>query len=149
MYKLNSKLFLILLIILGILILLVILFPYKKSPTSTIQHLTIPSPTTVKISSPYPPYPSTPPKPSPTLIPATSTGGNEEVALQVLNAATQKQALKKKTPLTQPGFKIEYSFETDLFTVTLSEPKETNRQVFEQWLKKNYPALILNKFVIQ
>jgi hypothetical protein len=140
MFQPNPKIFIILLIILGILILLVLIFPYKKSSTYIIQHLTIPTPTKSEIS---------PPNPSPTLIPATSTGGNEEVAPQVLSFATQKQALKKKTPLTQTGFKIEYSYDTDLFTVTLNEPKVTNRNVFNQWLKKNYSAIPLNKFVIQ
>lgn len=74
------------------------------------------------------------------------TGANEYIPPITLNAAQEKQELKKKTPLTIDGFTITYDFSSDLFIVTLSEPKTTSKTSFQQWLNQNYPLISLNKF---
>lgn len=142
MFKLNIKIYIILLTILGILVITVVLFSTQKKQPIPISQLEInPTPTRFIVL----------PIISPTNIIITPrfTGANVDIPPLLLNTAQQKQALKKKVPLTENGFIITYDYGTDLFVVTLSEPTETNRLVFEQWLKQNYSLIPLTKFTIK
>ncbi|MBI3366182.1 hypothetical protein HY041_00965 [Candidatus Roizmanbacteria bacterium] len=145
-YLYNPKIFIILFIILGIFILIVLLYPFGKPVKEPQQIKVVPTPTKVVVM--------------PTIVVSQSaekkinitprfTGVNEDIPEPTLNAAMQKQALKKKTPLSENGFVITYDYQSDNFIVALSEPKQDNKQVFEQWLKQNYPLIPLNKFLFK
>lgn len=137
MFKPNLKLYAILIIILVVLFILVAIFPNSKRQEKTIQKPIIPTPTAFQFL------------PTPTIIHPTSTGGSEEVPQETLSFATQKQNLKKRTPLTQNGFTITFDYSNDVFIVTLSEPKNSNRETFDSWLKQTYPAIPITKFVFK
>lgn len=137
MFRFNWKVYTILLAILGILIVSVIF--YSKRPTTNTPLPVFPTPTRIMIA---------PPKGTQKIIITPRfTGADFTIPSSLLNAAKQKQALKKKTPITENGFTITYDYQTDLFVVTLSEPKQENKTAFEQWLKQNYPLIPLSKFL--
>lgn len=139
MFKLSWKIYVVLFALLGALAISVFILSSTKKSSPLIQ--------------PQPPSLI----PTPLVIAPTSssgkivltprfTGANEEIPAPVLNYAIQKQDLKKKTPLTLNGFSITYDYQGDMFIVTLSEPKQDNKTVFEQWVKQNYSLIPLNKF---
>lgn len=136
MFKLNIKIYIILLAILGILV--IVVFSYSKRPITNAPLPVFPTPTRIMIVPPT--------GTQKIIITPRFTGANVNIPLTLLNAAQQKQALKKKTPLTETGFTITYDYQTDVFVVTLSEPKQDNRSVFAQWLKQNYSLIPINKF---
>lgn len=136
MFKLNIKIYIILLTILGILVIMVL--SYSKKPITNIPLPVFPTPTRIMVV----PITGT----QKIIITPRFTGANVDIPPLLLNAAQEKQALKKKTPLTETGFTITYDYQTDLFIVTLSEPKQANRMAFEQWLKQNYSLIPINKF---
>ena len=105
------------------------------------KKLNIPTPTTYNI------FPSD--DISPTLVHPTFTGVNEEIPQSVLNKSRQMQTLKSKVPVRENTFTVEYDYSKDKFSVFLSEPKEKNRIVFQQWLNDNYQSLSLDKFNIR
>ncbi len=142
MDKLDWKIYVALFAILGVLIVSVIILSSSKKPSPTIQ------PQSQSLA------------PTPLVIVPTSssgkivltprfTGANINIPPLLLNTAQQKQALKKKTPLTENEFTITYDYQSDTFIVTLSEPKQDNKAVFEPWLKQNYPLIPLNKFLFK
>lgn len=139
MFKLNWKIYVILLTILGILIVAVISFSSQKNKQVTISQLEI---------NPTPTHAIVPSTPSPTTIILTPrfTGANPTIPVAILNAAQQKQLLKKKMPLTINGFRITYDFQSDMFIVTLDEPKQDTKIIFELWIKDNYSLIPLSKF---
>lgn len=142
MFNLNIKIYIILLTILGILVVAVILFSSQKKQPVTISQLEI-NPTPTRF------IPLSTISPTKIVITPRFTGANVNIPSSLLNAAKQKQALKKKTPLTENGFVVTYDYQSDLFIVTLSDPKETNRSIFEQWLKQNYSLIPISKFVLK
>jgi len=87
---------------------------------------------------------------SPTLIPPQTDTGAREVELPqgVKDLATQKQELRKATPLQLTGFIISFDYAEDKFIVNLQEPKVDTRISFETWLKANYPEIPLDRFEI-
>lgn len=140
MFKLNIKIYIILLAILGILV--VIVLSYSKKPTTTNTSLQVlPTPTSIMVAPTIPVQKIN--------ITPRFTGANVNIPPLLLNSAQEKQALKKKMPMSETGFTITYDYQSDLFVVTLSEPKNTNRSAFEQWLKQNYSLIPLNKFSIK
>lgn len=146
MPKPNFKLYIIaLFIILGILIFLVSLYSFRKQSKQKVQIQNLPTPTSVLLI----PI-SKPSAKSVTIhIAPRFTGANEDIPQSTLSAAMEKQALKKKIPLTESGFVITYDYPSDNFVVTLSEPKQDNKQIFEQWLKQNYPLISISKFLFK
>lgn len=124
--------------------------PAKPVPTNTPLPTLIP--TEIQFASSVPkvtPTQGTPP--TPTLIPPTFTGAFEDqhIPQSETDLAVQKSDLRKKTPLTQPGFTITFDYANDQFVVTLNEPKDTNRDQFLQWLQTNYSAIPLDRFNIR
>lgn len=86
----------------------------------------------------------------PTLIAPTFTGASdEELPQDILELSLQKQELRNKTPLNEQNFTITFDFETDRFTVLLSEPTDISQTLFYQWLEVNYPAIPKDRFTFQ
>ncbi len=89
-------------------------------------------------------------KPTETPAPLPSqTGGlgpQEDEATKKLSE--QKQELRFKTPLTQPNFTITFDYSQDKFMVSLKEPKEQSKTKFSEWLVNNYPAIPIDRFII-
>lgn len=133
------------LVFLVILIVIVLLIPGNKQPVKKTDNTgpqpTIPFPTQIIIdkTSPIP------------TIASTFTGAIKEqnIPKEQVDLATQKKELRKKTPLKQDTFTVTFDFTTDKFIVTLNDPKDVNRTVFEAWLKTNYPGLPLDRFMFK
>lgn len=70
----------------------------------------------------------------------------EEIPLDLANTAAERQNLMGQTPFDTGLFQIDFDYNEDKFIVTLTEPKQENRQQFDQWLKSNYPNLNTNQF---
>lgn len=87
---------------------------------------------------------------SPTLIPAVNFTGAIDATLpkEMSDLVKQKNSLIDKTPLQGNYFTITFSYKTDKFSVQLKEPKTDSQQKFEQWLKTNYPAVPIDRFII-
>ncbi len=143
MLKLNSKIFLLLAFILFILIATtMILSPGQKdlggkgmAPTIT----TIPTPEITRHLVPS--------VTSSIVIEATKTGGmTEKIPEEVVNKVEQERNLRKKIPLKETGFSIDFNYANDIFIVNLVEPKDKNRIVFVNWLKNNYPLISIERF---
>lgn len=83
---------------------------------------------------------------SPTLVPPAFTGGNLDLPKELMDLAGQKTDLRLKTPLQETSFSIDFDYDNDKFIVTIKEPKATNRVNFDEWLKKNYPAIPIDRF---
>ena len=146
-YLYNPKIFIILFIILGVFILFVILYHFNRPIQKTKEESKIlPTPTKFVVVPTQTGAQNTGKKIN---ITPRFTGVNEDIPQPTLSIAMQKQALKKKTPLTENGFVVTYDYQSDNFVVTLSEPKQDNKKVFEQWLKQNYSLLTLNKFLFK
>ena len=136
MFKLNIKIYIILLTVLGILVILVL--SYSKKPITNAPLQVFPTPTRIMTTLPT--------GIQKIKITPRFTGANVNIPPALLNAAQEKQALKKKTPIVTNEYSIQYDYSSDLFVVTLNEPKTENRTAFENWLEQNYPALPLSKF---
>ncbi len=143
MFKLNIKIFLLLALVLFLLITTTLIISNRQkdfggkgiAPTIT----TVP---TLEITRP--PIPSGIPS---IVIEATQTGGMiEKIPDDVANAVNQERDLRKKSPLKETGFSIDFDYTNDIFIVNLVEPKDRNRIVFVSWLKKNYPLIPIERF---
>ncbi|PIV09333.1 hypothetical protein COS31_03405 [Candidatus Roizmanbacteria bacterium CG02_land_8_20_14_3_00_36_15] len=136
-----------LIVLLSILFLSVLVMQRKKtnpSPSNQPTNINLPSPTTVEVRI------TTPPTLTPTPILPTSTGVFEEqLPKEQQDLSTQKQALKTKLPINNNNFALVFDYGEDKFIVSLKEPKETNKKVFEDWLKANYPAIPIDRFLIK
>jgi len=142
MPKLNWKIYLALFVVLGVLVITVIILSSPKKTAVTDQSQSnVPKPTSVVVV----------PTSSSGKIVLTPrfTGANESIPSPILNFAIQKQALKKKLPFIQNQFTITYDYQSDTFVVTLTEPKQNNKTIFEQWLQQNYPLIPFNKFLFK
>lgn len=141
MLKLNWKIYVFLLVILALLIVAIGIFSSKKQSGTTQSQPNGPTPTSVVIV----PTSIT----GKIILTPRFTGADDTVPSPLLDFAIQKQALKKRLPLTENGFTITYDYQSDIFTVALSEPKQNNKSIFEDWLKKNYSLIPLNKFLFK
>lgn len=148
MNPLDIKIYLGLGIILFVLFILVSTLPFgKKSipPNSQLSPTISPSYFSTN-SNQFKPI-----KPTSTIIPPISFTGvkEEELPAEIKTLSEQKQALKSRLPLTESLFSIDFSYEQDKFIVQLREPKNEAKVSFENWLKTNYPAIPLTRFIFQ
>ncbi len=138
-----------LVVILGFLSLMVVLLQMKKNvPSGEKEDKVIPTPTAVENIFKVP---TVTPLLSPTEIPAASNTGalDEQLPPAIQDLATQKQELKSKLPINNANFVLVFDYGEDKFIVDLKNPKETNKTIFEDWLKANYPAIPLDRFIIK
>lgn len=149
----NSKLYYIIPgAVLVIVILLVLLIPKKNNQVQPTVTPTIALPTALPTETRTSPSVTTKPgikiTVTPTLVPANFTGVVEEqqIPQAETDLAVQKSALRKKLPLAQPTFTITFDYADDQFVVTLSEPKDTSKNQFNQWLQGNYPKIPIDRF---
>jgi hypothetical protein len=70
----------------------------------------------------------------------------EEIPPDIANSATERQNLMNQTPFDTGLFQVDFDYNEDKFIITLAEPKQENRQQFDQWLKDSYPNLNTNQF---
>ncbi len=146
MIKPNFKLYIIVsLVILGILILLVSVYSLNRQQKQSRQIQNFPTPTSIMVI----PTVKSVTKTEIINITPRFTGANEDIPQPTLSSAMQKQALKKKTPVVTTEYSIQYDYSSDVFVVTLNEPKSENKIVFENWREQNYPALPLSKFLLE
>lgn len=132
-------------IFLVILVVIILFLPKNKSEMPGVAIPTQgPLPTRVQLEN------ITIPSRAPTLIPhpknGTGVSDEQNISKEETDLAAQKRELRKKTPLTQPSFTMTFDFSTDQFNVILNEPKISNQTVFNDWLRKNYPGIPLDRF---
>jgi hypothetical protein len=138
-----------LVVVLGFLSLMVVVLQMKKNaPPGEEENKIIPTPTAVENIFKVP---TATPLLSPTEIPAASHTGalDEQLPPAIQDLATQKQELKSKLPINNANFVLVFDYGEDKFIVDLKNPKETNKTIFEDWLKANYPAIPLDRFIIK
>ena len=63
--------------------------------------------------------------------------------------SSQKQGLMEKLPLQMNEFAVTFDYVNDKFIVSLTDPKDKNKNFFMNWLKNNYPVLTLTEFVVK
>lgn len=139
MPKPNIKLYVVMIVILFILFVIAVVMPSflnKQRPIT--NQTTFPTPTLIQLI---------PTKQTNTvLISPTTTGGREDIPKNIEDAATQKQDLRRKTPLRENGFTITFDYAGDQFIVTLQQSASTSQELFKNWLKQNYPLIPMSKF---
>jgi hypothetical protein len=67
----------------------------------------------------------------------------------VQDLTQQKADLIDKLPINQVQFVITFDYTDGVFKVSLKDPKDQSRTAFTQWLQNNYPAIPLDRFVIE
>lgn len=143
----NLKIYLALAFALVVLLLLFFIVAFirqkRQSNNPTNQ---VPSPTSIQAS----PNSSPTEKLIPPFIHPTGFTGvkEEELPPDLKTLSEQKQALKREVPVNKELFTIDFNYAEDKFTVALKEPKDQARISFTDWLKTNYPALPLDRFII-
>jgi len=87
---------------------------------------------------------------TPTLISIKDmTGVKEEILPPITQALIdQKQTLRQKMPLIEKNFSLDFNYSEDKFAVTLNNPKENSKKIFELWLSQNYPGISIDRFII-
>lgn len=148
MQRANLKMYFILALAFGILLILILIFTYinqKKQETKPPYE----SPTPTSITSPSNFVPAD--RLTPTLIHPTGFTGvyEEELPPDIKALSEQKQALKREVPVNKELFTLDFNYAEDKFTVVLKEPKDQSKTSFTEWLKTNYPAIPLNRFIIK
>lgn len=137
----NIKLYLAISGVLIVLFLIVIFVPFGKKPTKPQSPIhTVPTPTLVIVDQSHDIQ---------NIVeePIDFTGvADEEIPPNIANTAAEKQNLMNQTPFDSGLFKVDFDYSEDKFIITLAEPKQENRQQFDQWLKDNYPNLSTNQF---
>ncbi len=159
--KTNIKYYLIPGIVLFILFLIVLIVPLENKKEKTSITPTQATTATV-VATVYPTnkvptlsiVPSSNPLngPTPTLVPPNAfTGANPtlDIPSDVVLFSQQKMELRRKTPLTLPFGTISFDYATDIFTLSLLEPKNGSQTAFTAWLKQHYPAITIDQFAIQ
>jgi heme/copper-type cytochrome/quinol oxidase subunit 2 len=145
MNKSNLYLYILILFIVVIFLALVVFVLQARKNAPAVQEPTntnLPTPTTIEVRTTIPP--------TPTEIPPTSTGVFEEQLPKAeQDLVDQKQALKSKTPLTNPAFTITFDYAEDKFVVELALPKADSQTKFSQWISTNYPAIPLDRFILK
>ncbi len=139
-----------------ILLILIIVIPFTKKPSSLTPNSLVPSP-----YSPLPTTVETNPSannnqspntnnPTPVTIKAGFTGAlDEPIPQQIVDLAAQKKDLKSKVPLSLSTFSIDFDYSQDKFVVTLKDPKDTAQKEFESWRTVNYSGLGADKFLLK
>lgn len=144
----NIKVYLGISFALIILLIIILIIPFGKKKTS--EQLTptaFPTPTTFE-TQPNNPVKITPGQAIPTE--AVFTGVKEETLPQaMIDLSTQKQALRKKTPLSLSTFTIDFNYSEDKFVVTFLDPKDQAKKEFESWRAANYPLLGSEQFLLK
>lgn len=143
----NIKVYLGISVALVVLLILIIVIPFSKKPITNNQSPTtnLIIPTSVEINQ----SPTTNHQ-SPNTVPADSTGVAEEaLPPAIVDAAVQKQDLRKQLPLTLTSFKIDFNYAEDKFNVTLNEPKVQSRNEFNLWKSNAYPGIEMSQFNFQ
>jgi hypothetical protein len=137
MNKLNLRVYFILFFILVIVIFSYFLLSSRKTNDNEAINVSFPTPTITPVSQP-------------TLIPPDFTGALVgDIPKEVEDLSQQKRTLRGKVPLTEKAFKIDFDYSEDKFTVILNEPKERSKIEFVNWLKNNYPAIPLDRFIFK
>ena len=137
----NIKTYIIISGVLIFLFLIVSFVPFGKKNNNQPGSENFPTPTLVEGNQ----LPST--SPLPTIEPMDFTGvAEEEIPPEIAVPASEKENLRSQTPFDTGLFQIDFDYGEDKFIVTLAEPKQENRQQFDQWLKNNYPNLNSNQF---
>jgi len=135
------------LLILGIiaLVLITILWLLKKNESKKSLPPNLPTPTLLAPQSISQPTL----EPTLILINQESTGVKEEILPEITQVLVdQKTTLRQNLPLIDKDFQIDFDYNEDKFMVTLNQPKSQSRATFELWLKKNYPAIPIDRFII-
>jgi len=140
MPKSKVRLFLFLILILVILFMIALVFRSQFSSTTTEKNFTAITPTQV---------PPTEEPFNPDSIVPTFTGADDYLPPEVIKQGDQIQNLKAKTPLKEPNFSMVYDYANAVFIVTLNEPKDQNRQLFQTWLSDNYPDITGDQFTFK
>lgn len=140
----KAKIFIIIVIVL-ILVLIGVVILTNRIKTQGLKPDVSPTPTpfdnNIKLLTQYPVTPQ--------LFPTYTGAGEDPLTKEELELSQQKFNLLAKLPLKQAEFTVTFDYKNDLFTVTLNEPKTKNAIIFEDWRKKNYPALKQNKFYVK
>lgn len=132
-----------------VLVFLIWLFQRPKSNTLIKQNTPTISPSfpNSEISRPAPSKISSV---TPTLIPPQFTGALDVTIPQpTIDASNQRQELRRKTPLKEGAFTINFDYAGDKFTVNLNDPKDTSKASFDSWVKQFYPEIPLSNFIFQ
>ena len=144
----NIKVYLGISFALIILLIIILIIPFGKKKT-----VELPTPTAFPMPTTFKTQPNNPVKTTPgqdKLTPEPFTGVREETLPPELMAlSTQKQALRKKTPLNLSTFTIDFDYSEDKFIVTLLDPKDQSQKEFESWRMANYPVLGTNQFLLK
>lgn len=123
-----------------VLFILILVIPFSKKPTATLQ------------PTPYTPRPTIVDTggQDPVSVPAVFTGvAEEELPSQTIDLSLQKQDLRQKTPLDLSAFIIDFDYSEDKFIVTLKDPKDQSQKEFESWRTTNYSGLGAEQFLIK
>ncbi len=139
MFDKHALIYLLLSGILIILIFAVVIFPSRNQSIKPVQP-NFPTPTMVQI------LPASPPTSSLPQISPTNTGGNEELPTDIKDLSSEKQVLRRKTPLTTPNFTIIFDYANDNFIVTPTSQTPPISQIFPAWLRQNYPLIPISQF---
>jgi len=135
-------------IFLVILVSVILLLPRNKNETSGTV-----IPTRGLLPTRIPTYEKIIPSRAPTLIPhpknGTGVSDEQNISKEEIDLAAQKRELRKKTPFIHSSFTITFDFSTDQFNVVLNEPKISNQTVFNDWLRKNYAGIPLDRFLFR
>jgi len=140
----NFKVYLGISIALVVLLILILIIPFSKKSTNNnpSPSTNFPTPTSVQTNSTD--------LTNSTSIPADFTGvAEEELPQAVVDAAYQKQDLRKQLPIILTSFKIDFNYAEDKFIVTLNEPKDQSRNEFNLWKNNIYPGIEMNQFNFQ
>lgn len=137
----TKYIFIIVTIILILIVALVVFLPKPKSPS-----VVIPAPTSI-----FPTKYVIKPSSIPNLIPPTDFTGVKEETLppEIINLTQEKQNLKKKVPISQASFMINFDYEQDKFIVNLNEPKSESQVNFEKWRENYYPNIPTDRFLLK
>ena len=141
--------------ILVVMVLLVLLLPKKSSQEQPVITPTVVLPSAIPTISRNSSSSSSKPvikiTVTPTLVPPNFTGviEDQQIPQAETDLAVQKSELRKKLPLTQPTFTITFDYANDQFLVTLSEPKDTSKTKFNEWLQNNYPKIPIDRFAFK
>ena len=141
----NFKVYIGISIGLVVLLILIIIIPFSKktdnNSSATINNF--PSPTSININT-------IKNSSSQNIVPADSTGvAEEQLPQEIVNAASQKQDLRKILPISLTSFDISFNYSEDKFTVILKEPKDQSRNEFDQWRNNTYSKIEVNQFNFQ
>lgn len=89
------------------------------------------------------------PKKAPKEEESRFTGASLDLPEEIKNTASEKTSLLERLPYKQKGFSINFNYKEAKFIVSLSEPKEKNKEIFLNWLKNNYSNIPKDQFIFK